>query len=78
MSWGRKPIFVLALVGAGVLGMPSPELTGNQSQAAQSIFQSYAKPLRGPEFSLEDLQGKTVDIRDYRGRVILLNFWATW
>lgn len=31
-----------------------------------------------PEFSLENLEGKKVDIRDYRGKVILLNFWATW
>lgn len=69
---------MLALVGAGSLGMQSTELTWNQSQAAQSIFQSYAKPLRVPEFSLEDLQGKTIDIRDYKGKVILLNFWATW
>lgn len=69
---------MLALVGAGILGMQSTELTWNQSQAAQSIFQSYAKPLRVPEFSLEDLQGKMVDIRDHKGQVILLNFWATW
>jgi cytochrome oxidase Cu insertion factor (SCO1/SenC/PrrC family) len=78
MRWGRKPIFFLALAGAVFLGMPSPESTWNQSQAAQSIFQSYAKPLRVPEFSLEDLQGTTIDIRDYKGKVILLNFWATW
>ena len=69
---------MLALVCGGILGMPSTELTWNQSQAAQSLFHSYAKPLRVPEFSLEDLQGKTIDIRDYKGRVILLNFWATW
>jgi len=78
MRWGRKPIFLLALVGAVILWMPSPELKWNQSQAAQNTFQSYAKPLRAPEFSLEDLQGKTIDIRDYKGKVILLNFWATW
>ena len=78
MRWGRKPIFLLALAGAFILGLPSAELTWNQSQAAQSIFQSYAKPLRVPEFSLEDLQGTTIDIRDYKGKVILLNFWATW
>ena len=78
MRWGRKPIFLLPLVGAVILGMPSPELTWNQSQAAPSLFHSYAKPLRVPEFSLEDLQGKTVDIRDYKGKVMLLNFWATW
>ena len=78
MRWGKKPIFLLALVGAFILGMDSPELAWNQSQAAQNIFQSYAKPLPVPEFSLEDLQGKTIDIRDYKGKVILLNFWATW
>jgi peroxiredoxin len=78
MSWGLRPIFLMALVCAGILGMQNTELTWNQSQAAQSIFQSYAKPLRAPEFFLEDLHGKMIDIRDYKGQVILLNFWATW
>jgi cytochrome c biogenesis protein CcmG, thiol:disulfide interchange protein DsbE len=41
-------------------------------------FQAYAKPLALPDFSLEDLEGKTVRIKDYKGKVILLNFWATW
>jgi len=31
-----------------------------------------------PDFSLEDLQGKTVQIQAFKGKVILLNFWATW
>ena len=53
-------------------------LTCAQSRAGQLIFQSYNKPLPIPEFSLENLQGKTVNIRDYRGQVILLNFSATW
>jgi hypothetical protein len=68
----------MALACVGILGMQNTEWTWNQSQAAQRIFQSYAKPLRAPEFSLEDLQGKMIDIRDYKGQVILLNFWATW
>jgi hypothetical protein len=54
------------------------ELTCVQSTAGQLIFQSYKKPLPLPEFSLENLEGKTVNIRDYRGQVILLNFSATW
>ena len=78
MRWGLGPIFLMALVCAGILGMQNTALTGNKSQAAQTIFQSYAKPLRAPEFSLEDLQGRMINIRDYKGRVILLNFWATW
>jgi cytochrome c biogenesis protein CcmG/thiol:disulfide interchange protein DsbE len=32
-----------------------------------------------PEFTLHDPDsGQTIDLRQYRGRVVLLNFWATW
>lgn len=31
-----------------------------------------------PEFSLKDADGRTVRLSDYRGKVVLLNFWATW
>ncbi|HYM34417.1 MAG TPA: TlpA disulfide reductase family protein [Steroidobacteraceae bacterium] len=31
-----------------------------------------------PDFSRADLNGKTVHLADYRGKLVLLNFWATW
>lgn len=31
-----------------------------------------------PEVSLKDLQGQDVKLSDFRGKVVLLNFWATW
>ena len=31
-----------------------------------------------PEFSLQDLSGKPLDLAGYNGKVVLLNFWATW
>lgn len=31
-----------------------------------------------PDFTLTDLSGKTVKLSDYRGKVLFLNFWATW
>ena len=31
-----------------------------------------------PDFTLRTLDGKTVKLSDYRGKAVLLNFWATW
>ena len=31
-----------------------------------------------PTFSLRDINGKQVSLEDYKGKVVLVNFWATW
>ncbi len=31
-----------------------------------------------PDFSATDLDGKTISLKDYRGKVVLLDFWAVW
>jgi len=33
---------------------------------------------RPPSFTLQNLEGKTVDLESFRGKVIFINFWATW
>jgi thiol-disulfide isomerase/thioredoxin len=33
---------------------------------------------QAPALALKDLRGRTVRIGDYRGKVVLLNFWAAW
>lgn len=48
-----------------------------------SLWQHSAKPrttgLRtAPGFSLTDLSGRSFSLSDYRGKVVVLDFWATW
>jgi len=31
-----------------------------------------------PQFALKDVNGRTVRLSDYHGKVVLINFWATW
>lgn len=33
---------------------------------------------QAPNFSLQTLDGETVALQDFRGQIVLLNFWATW
>jgi len=43
-----------------------------------AIFVSPLKGKMAPAFSLEDLNGKKVSLASYRGKAVLINFWATW
>lgn len=33
---------------------------------------------RAPDLSFKDINGKTIRLSDFKGKVVLLNFWATW
>jgi peroxiredoxin len=37
-----------------------------------------AKEVAAPEFTLEDLSGRNVRLADLKGKIVLLEFWATW
>ncbi|MEE9165983.1 MAG: TlpA disulfide reductase family protein [Candidatus Neomarinimicrobiota bacterium] len=33
---------------------------------------------KAPDFTLTDLEGDSVSLSDFKGKVVILNFWATW
>ena len=39
---------------------------------------TFAEEQPAPGWELKDLEGKPVKLSDFKGKVILLNFWATW
>jgi peroxiredoxin len=50
-------------------------LTGRQAAAPLAVPE-VNRP--APPFALPDLNGGTVDLASYRGKVVLVNFWNTW
>ena len=54
---------VLFIIGLIILGSALP----NVADAAQA-----------PSFTLKTVDGKKVSLSDYKGKIVILNFWATW
>lgn len=67
-----KPMFPLrrAAVACALAGLL---LASGAGGAEHSLVNRPA-----PEFSRTDLQGARIDLAHYKGKVVLLNFWATW
>lgn len=41
-------------------------------------FEPVLEGKAAPDFTLPDLQGKMYKLSDYKGKVVFINFWATW
>lgn len=48
------------------------------SQAQLPVIRFVRDPDPAPNFQVKDLDGKEFSLDTYKGKVILLNFWATW
>ena len=62
---------LLALLIAACSGTPAGVVDSNLETA----------PVKGalaPDFTLETTNGETISLSDFRGKAVLINFWATW
>ena len=64
------PIAILAVIGLVVLGGIALDQSG--------VWGSGPKKRYAPDVTFYDRGGKPVELSDYEGKVVLLNFWATW
>jgi thiol-disulfide isomerase/thioredoxin len=53
-------------------------LMASRALAQQPVIRFVRNPDPAPDFKLTTLEGKPLSLADYRSKVILLNFWATW
>jgi thiol-disulfide isomerase/thioredoxin len=67
-----------ALVFHGFLGSVLFCFLAAPSFAQQPTIRFVRNPDAAPNFQLTTLEGKPLSLADYKSKVILLNFWATW
>jgi len=71
---------VCALAGLGVAQLPLESRAQLQQpqQQQQLVIHFVRDPDIAPELKAKDLDGKELSLEAYKGKVVLLNFWATW
>ncbi len=62
---------------AAILAVATIFGAGRLLRIYTSPWQTQTSPL-APPFHLADLNGRAVSLSDYKGKVVLLNFWASW
>jgi thiol-disulfide isomerase/thioredoxin len=76
----NKVLGILAIVAAVVAGTyfadKATRVSGKTRATVNPDTALIGKP--APEISLKDLDGKEVALAQYKGQVVLVNFWATW
>jgi DsbE subfamily thiol:disulfide oxidoreductase len=72
-------LFLLAALFLGT-GQPYAEVARNPAvdyQAVPKLEEMKGHPA-APEFTLPNPDGRKVSIKDFRGKLVFVNFWATW
>ena len=83
LLWLPIMLFAAAAVGIPLFYNSFIATAGSQQQELERLFGNIGI-LKVPhitqpvEIQLKDVYGNTVRLSDYRGKVVFLNFWATW
>ncbi|MFQ6674350.1 MAG: TlpA family protein disulfide reductase, partial [Fidelibacterota bacterium] len=77
----------IGLVGGGILLLLIAGITltnnpaGNGGNRVASVFVPDSGPFvgsRAPDFKLKGTNGTVISLSDFQGKVVIVNFWATW
>lgn len=75
----KKAIFILTLCGVTAsMGIFAHAPYADAQAYPSADYIAIPEEIKAPNISWQDATGNTLSLADYKGKVILLNFWATW
>ena len=74
----RRPALLLAAVFLWAAALCATPLRAAPDYSAVRGLQPVKEPTPAPDFTLLDPEGRQVSLKDFRGKVVFLNFWAAW
>jgi cytochrome oxidase Cu insertion factor (SCO1/SenC/PrrC family) len=69
---------VAALIGVLHVAAVGPDPTSEADLWRAAGIARAARQVPAPSFQLQDLVGNRVDLRQLRGRIVLVYFWGSW
>lgn len=76
--WVILSLVMFFLLAVGVIALASNIRFQSKNNAAALAAKARNTPVTAPDFILKDVAGKEVKLSDYKGKVVVINFWATW
>lgn len=74
----RTLLFALCALFCLLPGCGKKELPGSAPAPQQAPGASVVRGVAAPDFTLTGLDGSSITLSSLRGKVVLVNFWATW
>jgi peroxiredoxin len=75
---GREIVYGVLGLLAGLLVLSGVWLAANRTDASSDFPQVSEVNRPAPDFELQTLDGQVAKLSDYRGKIVLINFWGTW
>ncbi len=55
-----------------------PDDFEEEDEELEEVAEASFEPYKAPEWTLPDAEGNLISLSDYRGQIVILDFWATW
>ena len=74
----KRILVILIILGTWAMLGPREIVYAGEDLMAAAGVTKFKEGISAPPFTLEDVTGRSVKLEDFRGKIVLLNFWATW